>query len=90
MSKDVKHYITKISKIQYIFIIQKGRVSMKAQEDVYQEPIILHLNNATVRVFRPVLSDEERARRMKIIHDAAADVLKEVIKNGGTKEVLLD
>ena len=51
---------------------------MKAQEDVYQEPIILNFKNATVRVFRPVLSDEERARRMKIIHDAAADVLKGV------------
>lgn len=44
--------------------------------DTYQEPIILNLPNAKVRVFRPVLSDEERARRMKIIHDAAADLLK--------------
>ena len=48
---------------------------MKVQ-DTYQEPIILDLPNARVRVFRPVLSEEERARRMKIIHDAAADLLK--------------
>lgn len=48
---------------------------MKAQ-DTYQEPYILNLPNCTVRVFRPVLSEAERARRMKIIHDAAADVLK--------------
>ena len=44
--------------------------------DTYQEPIILNLPNAKVRVFRPILSDAERARRMKIIHDAAADLLK--------------
>ena len=44
--------------------------------DIYQEPIIFEHPNATVRVFRPVLSEEERKRRMKIIHDAAADLLK--------------
>ena len=49
---------------------------MKKAQDTYQEPIIFEFPNATVRVFRPVLSDEERARRMKIIHDAAADLLK--------------
>ena len=48
---------------------------MKAQ-DTYQEPIIFKYPNATVRVFRPVLSEEERKRRMKIIHDAAADLIK--------------
>ena len=44
--------------------------------DTYQEPIVLEFPNAKVRVFRPVLSEEERKRRMKIIHDAAADLLK--------------
>ena len=44
--------------------------------DTYQEPIILEFPNARVRVFRPVLSKEERERRMKIIHNAAADLLK--------------
>ena len=48
---------------------------MKVQ-DTYHEPIILELHNAKVRVFRPVLSEEERKRRMKIIHDTAADLLK--------------
>lgn len=46
--------------------------------DTYQEPIILDFPNARVRVFRPVLSEEERKRRMKIIHDTAADLLKSV------------
>ena len=46
--------------------------------DTYHEPIILELPNAKVRVFRPVLSEEERKRRMTIIHNAAADLLKSV------------
>ena len=44
--------------------------------DTYQEPIILEFPNARVRVFRPVLSEEEKKRRMKIIHNAAANLLK--------------
>lgn len=30
----------------------------------------------TVRVFQPVLTEEERNRRMKAIHKAAADLIK--------------
>lgn len=33
--------------------------------------------NAHVRVFRPILTEEERARRMKIIYDAAKALLEE-------------
>ena len=54
---------------------QKGRVYMKTS-DTYGEPIIMELPNATVRIFRPILTDEERARRMKLIHDAAAELLR--------------
>lgn len=34
--------------------------------------------NAIVHVRRPILTDEERARRMKIVHDAAVDLLKDL------------
>lgn len=44
--------------------------------DTYGEPIIFNFPNATVRVFRPMLTPEEKERRMRIIHDAAADLLK--------------
>lgn len=37
-------------------------------------------SNAIVRVFRPVLTEEERAKRMKAIHNAAAALLKETVK----------
>lgn len=49
---------------------------MKKTQDTYGEPIIFNFPNATVRVFRPILTPEERERRMKIIHNAAADLLR--------------
>ena len=55
----------------------KGCVFMaKPCTDVYEEPIIFNFPGAIVKVFRPILTEEERARRMKILHDAAADLLK--------------
>ena len=39
--------------------------------------------NMIVRVHFPDISEEENERRMKRIHDAAADVLKEVIRKNG-------
>ena len=36
--------------------------------------------SATIRVFSPILTEEERAKRMKAIHDASAALLKEVEK----------
>jgi len=51
---------------------------MAKSKDVYGEPIIFEFPNARVRVFRPILTEEERARRMKAIHKAAADLLLSV------------
>lgn len=36
--------------------------------------------NAVIRVYSPVLNDEERSRRMKAIHNAAAAVIKAQIE----------
>lgn len=47
-------------------------------EQKYKEPIVFDFDGARVRVFRPVLTEEERKRRMKRIHDAAADLLLSV------------
>ena len=43
---------------------------MSGQKDTYSEPIIFTYPNATVRVFKPILTDDERARRMKAIEKA--------------------
>lgn len=48
---------------------------MRAQ-DVYTEPIIINTKGAIIRVYKPILTPEEEARRMKLIHDAAAELLK--------------
>ena len=48
---------------------------MKTQ-DTYGEPVVLNYPNAVVRVYYPILTPEEQKRRMKIIHDAAADLLR--------------
>lgn len=49
-----------------------------AKNDIYSEPQIVKFPGMTVRVFRPILTDEERAKRMKRIHDAAARLLLSV------------
>ena len=40
----------------------------------YYDPIETRSEKAIVRVYRPVLTEEERARRMKQIEKAAADL----------------
>ena len=46
------------------------------KNDTYNEAILIESPDAVIRVYRPVLTDEERNRRMKRIHDAAAELLK--------------
>lgn len=52
-----------------------------AENDIYSEPQIVNFPNMTVRVFRPILTEAERSRRMKNIHDAAARLLLSVEEN---------
>lgn len=49
---------------------------MKGQ-DTYKEVRTFNFPNCIVRVHIPDLTEEERERRMKAIHNAAADLLKE-------------
>ena len=44
--------------------------------DQYYEPITTVYSNAIVTVRRPILTEEERAKRIKAIHDAAANLLR--------------
>lgn len=59
---------------------------MRKGQDVYAEPITLDIPGAIVRVYRPVLDDDERARRMKRIHDSAADLLADMYKRKESKK----
>lgn len=46
----------------------------------------LEFPNAIVRVHRPELTPEERNRRMKAIHNASANLLKEVERKKSKNE----
>ncbi len=49
-----------------------------AQQDQYILERTIQFPNMTVRVHRPILTEAERAARMKAIYRAAADLLKKV------------
>lgn len=51
--------------------------------DTYGEPIIFEYPDMTIRVFRPILTDEERERRMEAIKKAAADLVLSSMKRKG-------
>ena len=50
--------------------------------DTYKEVRTFVYPNAIVRVHIPDLTEEERAKRMKMVHDAAAALLKDNTKGG--------
>jgi hypothetical protein len=53
------------------------------KNDVYGEPEIIKKNNIVAYVYSPILTDEERARRMERIKQAAVRlVLSEDKKKG--------
>lgn len=64
---------------------------MKSQ-DVYGAPEVFRSPGWTIRVYHPILTEEERAQRMKAIEKAAAAVLisqykssKSINNTGGSK-----
>ena len=46
------------------------------QKDTYSEPKIFNYPNAVIKVYSPILTDEERKRRMEQIAKSAANLLK--------------
>jgi hypothetical protein len=60
---------------------QAKRGVVMAQQEQYQEPKTITFPGMTVRVYRPILTAEERARRMAQLHNQAAQLLKGVKHN---------
>lgn len=52
---------------------------MSQTQDVYGEPTIFKDDKWTIRVYRPILTEEERAKRMKRIHDSFAALYLETM-----------
>lgn len=44
--------------------------------DTYHEPKVFEYPGAVVKVYIPILTEEERSRRMERIKEAAANLLK--------------
>lgn len=44
--------------------------------DTYKEPVTYTYPDATVRVFSPILTEKERAARMKRLRKSAAEFLR--------------
>lgn len=55
---------------------QAKRGVVMAQQEQFQEAKIITFPGMVARVYSPVLTEEERARRMKAIHNQAAELLK--------------
>ena len=49
---------------------------MLKQNTEYNDPIIITFPDMVARVYRPILTEEERTRRMRVIHNQAANLLK--------------
>lgn len=53
--------------------------------DTYGEPTIIKVNNNVAKVYSPILTDEERERRMERIKKAAIDLVLSVDEKKGQK-----
>lgn len=51
-------------------------------KDVYGEPIIMKKGNIVARVYSPILTEEERNRRMERIKQAAVRLVLSAEKQG--------
>ena len=56
-------------------------MKQKKCQDVYGEPEIFYYPNAVVKVYRPILTEEERERRMERIKEAAVRLILSVEEN---------
>lgn len=59
---------------------------MKCQ-DVYGEPIVYQNDEKwLIRISRPILTNEEEAKRMKRIHDAAVSLVKDGMRRNSARK----
>lgn len=54
---------------------------MEGRQDTYREVLVFKKGNTIVRVSRPDLAEDERARRMKQLYKAAEELLKDVSRS---------
>lgn len=57
------------------------------KNDTYGEPIIIQVNNNVARFYSPILTDEERERRLERIKQAAVRLVLSVDEKKGKNNV---
>ena len=57
------------------YIPKEKYYETKKCQDVYGEPEIFYYPNAVVKVYHPILTEEERERRMERIKEAAVRLI---------------
>lgn len=55
------------------------------KNDVYGEPIVIKVNNNVARFYSPILTVEERERRMERIKQAAVELVLSIDSKKGQK-----
>lgn len=55
------------------------------EKDTYEEPKIFTFPNAVVKVYSPILTEEERKKRMERIAKSAEELLKSKTTGGKKK-----
>ena len=53
---------------------------IKMSNDIYTLERTIEFPNMIARIFRPVLTTEEKSKRMQNIHKASSNLMKEVMK----------
>jgi hypothetical protein len=53
---------------------------IRMSNDTYTHERTIEFPNMKVRVFRPVLTETEKSKRMQNIHKASSNLMKEVMK----------
>lgn len=61
--------------------VRKGEFSLK--NDTYGEPEIIRKNNIVAKVYSPILTDEEREKRMEKIKQASIRLVLSAEKTKG-------
>jgi hypothetical protein len=56
-------------------LIERSGGGNPVKNDIYGEPTIFKKNNITARVYSPILTEEERNKRMEVIKQAAIRLL---------------
>lgn len=58
---------------------------MQKEQNQYYLDRVFTFPNAVANVYRPIITEDERARRMRRVESSAAELIKELLKMEGEK-----